>query len=76
MQIEASIYLPEEYNLRWYRFKELDPQVIFDLFTRTKSPDDKHEKGVFEFLKNIGGRAQTFSKYIKGAIFMIPTPRG
>lgn len=75
MPIEAPIYQPEEYNLRWNRFKELDPQVMFDLFTRNKSPDDTHEKGVFEFLKNIGSRAQVFSKYIKGATFMIPTPR-
>lgn len=76
MPINAPIYQSEEYNLRWNRFKELDPQVMFDLFTRTKSPEGKHEKGVFEFLKNIGGRAQAFSKYIKGATFMIPMPRG
>ncbi|MBP9769775.1 MAG: SAM-dependent DNA methyltransferase [Burkholderiales bacterium] len=75
MPIEAPIYQPEEYNLRWKSFKELDPQVMFELFTRNKSADDEHEKGVFEFLKNIGNRAQAFSKYIKGATFMIPTPR-
>ncbi len=30
---------------------------------------------MFDFLRNIGNRSAAFSKYMKGATFMIPTPR-
>jgi type I restriction enzyme M protein len=53
--------------LRWSRFKDLDPENMFRLFNR--------QDGVFDFLRNIGNRSAAFSKYMKGATFMIPTPR-
>ncbi len=65
--IEAPIYQPEEYALRWSRFKDTDPENMFRLFTR--------EAGVFDFLRNSGNRSAAFTKYMKGATFMIPTPR-
>ena len=33
------------------------------------------DKGVFDFLRNVGNRSAAFSKFMKGATFMIPTPR-
>ncbi len=45
----------------------MDPEVMFRLFTR---PD-----GVFDFLRNVGSKSASFSKFMKGATFMIPTPR-
>jgi len=65
--IEAPIFREEEYPLRWSRFKDADPEVMFRLFTR--------EAGVFDFLRNSGHRSAAFTKYMKGATFMIPTPR-
>lgn len=33
------------------------------------------QHGVFDFLKNVGSKSASFSKFMKGATFMIPTPR-
>ena len=65
--IEEPIYLENEYELRWGRFKDIDPELMFRLFTK--------ENGVFDFLRNVGNRSAAFSKFMKGATFMIPTPR-
>ncbi|MDP4272085.1 MAG: N-6 DNA methylase, partial [Bacteroidota bacterium] len=65
--IENPIYTPEEYELRWSRFKDVDPEEMYRLFTR--------QDGVFDFLRNVGNRSEAFSKFMKGATFMIPTPR-
>lgn len=66
-KIEDPLYKESESNLRWSRFKNMDPEVMFKLFTKPE--------GVFEFLRNVGTRSAAFSKYMKGATFMIPTPR-
>lgn len=65
--IEEAIYLESEYELHKGRFKNMDPEIMHKLFTKTE--------GVFDFLQNIGNRSEAFSKYMKGATFMIPTPR-
>jgi type I restriction enzyme M protein len=66
-EIEAPIFSKEQYELRWSYFKNTDPDVMFRLFTK--------ENGVFDFLKNMGTQDSAFSTYMKGATFMIPTPR-
>lgn len=65
--IENPLFLVEEYELRWSRFKDMDPEIMFRQFTR--------ENGVFDFLRNVGSRNSSYSKFMKGATFMIPTPR-
>ena len=45
----------------------MDPEVMHRTFTKND--------GVFDFLRNIGNRIAAFSKFMKGATFMIPTPR-
>jgi type I restriction enzyme M protein len=65
--VQDPVFRPEQDELRWSRFKNLDPEVMFRLFTR--------EGGVFDFLRNLAGANSAFSKYMKGATFMIPTPR-
>lgn len=65
--IEDPIYTEAEYELRWSRFKNMDPEVMYKQFTR--------QDGVFDFLRNVGNRSAAFSKFMKGATFMIPTPR-
>ncbi len=53
-------------NLRWSHFKNFEPQL---LFTTVK---DK----VFPFIKQINnGKDTAFSRYMKDAVFMVPTPR-
>ena len=65
--IEEPIYLPNEYELRWSHFKNMDPEVMHKMFTK--------QEGVFDFLRNVGSRSASFSKFMKGATFMILTPR-
>jgi type I restriction enzyme M protein len=66
-KIEQPIFAPAQDELRWSRFKNTDPEVMFRLFTK--------ENGVFDFLKNMGTTDSAFSSYMKGATFMIPTAR-
>lgn len=66
-KIESPIYTPEQNELRWSYFKNSDPDVMFKLFTK--------ENGVFDFLKNMGATDSAYSSYMKGATFMMPTPR-
>ena len=65
--IEDPIYSEATQELRWSRFKNMDPEVMHKLFTR--------QDGVFDFLKDVGSKSAAFSKFMKGATFMIPTPR-
>jgi type I restriction enzyme M protein len=65
--IEEPIYKVSEDDLRWSRFKNMDPEVMYRQFTK--------QDGVFDFLKNVGSRSTAFAKFMKGATFMIPTPR-
>lgn len=52
--------------IRWSRFKTKDPQIIFDIVS-TK---------VFPFIKAMNGEnTSAFSRYMRDAIFLIPTPQ-
>lgn len=70
---KQPIYPEELKPLRWSEFKEEEPQKMFDLFTRSQ----KHlnDLTAFEFLKTIGVNGGKFSEYMKGATFMINTPK-
>ncbi len=61
------IYDIENMELRWSNFKNISPEEMFRLFQK--------EDGVFDFMKNFGGKSTAFSKFMKNAAFMIPTPR-
>ena len=65
--IEDPIFQEHEYDLRWSRFRIIDPEIMHKLFTK--------QDGVFDFLRNVGTRSIAFTKFMKGATFMIPTPR-
>lgn len=60
--IAQPIFSSEQASYRWNKFKNLDPQVMFDLVK------DK----VFPFIKTINGEDTTFAKHMSDAIFMIP----
>src|SRR5689334_20400278 len=65
--IERPIYNSKQKDLRWSSFKDLEPEMMFQLFRK--------ENGVFDFMRNYGDKDSAFGKFMKGAVFMLPTPR-
>ena len=56
----------EQQNLRWSNFKEFEAQKMYDTMVNE----------VFPFIKNLNGdTSSSFSRYMKDAIFQIPTPQ-
>ena len=56
----------EGQSIRWSKFKEKDPQEIFDVISQR----------VFPFIKSLSGTDETaFSRYMEDAMFLIPTPQ-
>lgn len=66
--IEEPIFTKKQYELRWSKFKDRDAETMYQLFTK--------DEGVFAFIRSLGASEKSsFSRYMKGATFMIPTPR-
>lgn len=67
--IQNPIYRPEQYPLRWSSFKNEAPEEMYNRFRR--------EGGAFDFMRNFGADdpENAFARHMKGATFMIPTPR-
>jgi type I restriction enzyme M protein len=65
--MKKSYYTDDQQDLRWSRFRDREPEEMFRLFTMPE--------GVFDFMKNIGEQGSIFGAQMKGATFMIPTPR-
>lgn len=70
---DKPIYTPEQKELRWSTFKDKDPEVMFELFTRPQR--HLNDVTVFDFMKTLGKDGGAFTEYIKGATFMIPTAK-
>lgn len=62
--IENSLFQPVQDNLRWSKFKDLEPGVMHQTVG----------EGVFPFLRQLGGDGSTYSAHMKDARFTIPTP--
>ncbi len=61
-----KIFNENEQILRWGNFKELEAQEMYDIVVNK----------VFPFIKNMNeNNESSFSKYMKDAIFQIPTPQ-
>ena len=73
IDVENPIYPPEYKKLRWSSFKNTDPETQYALFTQPQADCDNLT--AFEFMKQVGAEAGVFAKYMKGATFMIPTPK-
>lgn len=69
---EHPLYTTDQKQLRWSSFKDKDPEVMFDLFTRVTSD---RTQTVFDHMKEVGSKGGVFAEYMKGATFMIPTAR-
>jgi len=67
------LYKEAHQQFRWHHFKDKDPEVIYDLFTMPQKEADNLT--VFEHMKQLGAEAGVFAEYMKGATFMIQTPR-
>jgi len=62
--VEDPTFLPGQDHLRWSRFKNDDPAVMFKVVGEE----------VFPFLRRLGGEGSTYSDHMKDARFTIPTP--
>ena len=56
--IDKPLFTQKQYELRWSRFKNTDPDVMFRLFTK--------ENGVFDFLKSAAQNGSVLTKFITG----------
>jgi type I restriction enzyme M protein len=71
--VKHAIYDEVHNRFRWHTFKNNDPETMFTLFTQPQV--DVDNLTVFEHMKQLGKEAGVFAQYMKGATFMIPTPR-
>ncbi len=75
--LKNRLYSEAQSKFRWSKFKDNDPEVMFALFTQPQV--DADNLTVFEHMKQLGGhnkgQAGVFAQYMKGATFMIPTPK-
>ena len=63
---EGKMKIPFE-NLRWQNFKNLEPSLMFDTVSTY----------VFPFIKTVNGEGKdtAFARFMKDAVFLIPTPK-
>jgi type I restriction enzyme M protein len=69
--IKEPIFEEKFYPFRWNRFKNLEPESMFNLFSRPSIDG----MTVFDHMKTIGQEGGVFGLFMKGATFMIGTPR-
>jgi len=70
---QQPIYNKAQSKFRWNKFKDNDPETMFALFTQPQA--DAGNLTVFEHMKQLGSSAGIFAQYMKGATFMIQTPK-
>jgi len=70
---QNPIYLDAHKKFRWHTFKNLDPESMFALFTQPQADSDNLT--TFEHMKQLGSDVGVFARFMKGATFMIPTPK-
>jgi type I restriction enzyme M protein len=71
--VQHVFYADNQKRFRWHSFKNNDPETMFALFTQPQP--DADNLTIFEHMKQLGNDAGVFAHYMKGATFMIPTPR-
>lgn len=72
-ELENPVYSAEYKRLRWHSFVDEDPETLYALFTQPQI--DMDGLTAFELMKQLGAKAGVFAQYMKGATFMIPTPK-
>ncbi len=71
--VQSTIYTEAQKKFRWHSLKNNDPETLFALFTQPQADCDNLT--VFEHMKQLGNDAGVFAQFMKGATFMIPTPK-
>lgn len=71
-KVETPFYTEDQKELRWSHFKNLDPESMFELFTKTT---EERPLTIFDHMKSLGGKAGVFSQYMKDATFLISKPK-
>ena len=71
--VQSSLYTESQKKFRWHSLKNTDPETLFALFTQPQADCDNLT--VFEHMKQLGSSAGVFAQFMKGATFMIPTPK-
>ena len=71
--VQSTIYTEVQKKFRWHSLKNNDPETLFALFTQPQTDCDNLT--VFEHMKQLGNDAGVFAQFMKGATFMIPTPK-
>jgi len=71
--VKNAIYADAHKKFRWHTLKNNDPETLFALFTHPQTDCDNLT--VFEHMKQLGSDAGVFAQFMKGATFMIPTPK-
>jgi len=59
-----GVFPKDKPHLRWSIFSNMGPDEMFTVVTQE----------VFPFIKELGGKESIYSKFMKDAIFVIPTP--
>jgi type I restriction enzyme M protein len=72
-RLQNPIYTEAHKKFRWHSFKNLDPESLFALFTQPQIDSDNLT--TFEHMKQLGSEVGVFARFMKGATFMIPTPK-
>ncbi len=63
-----QIFAKDQQQLRWCNFKQMPAEAMYALFVNS-------DRGVFSFIKNLhDDKNSSFSRYMKDALFQIPTP--
>ena len=73
ISLQNPIYTEAHKKFRWHHFKNLEPESLFSLFTQPQADSDNLT--TFEHMKQLGTEVGVFASFMKGATFMIPTPR-
>lgn len=73
IEAKTTYYAKKHSKFRWHNFKNVDPETMFGLFTLPQ--DDADNLTTFEHMKQLGNEAGIFAQYMKGATFLIPTPK-
>ncbi len=71
--MDDPLYPTQYQALRWSRFKDLDPEKLFDIVSKPQA--DLDNLSAFEYMKNIGDKGGVYAQYMKDVNFIIPTPR-
>ena len=72
-ELSKEIYTSEQQKFRWHKFIGEEPENMFALFTQPQTDIDNLT--IFDHMKQVGDSGGVFGKYMKDAVFVIPTPK-